>query len=224
MSSYSPSINALKATISDEFVTIVNDNELISFYPSTKNEHNKGIIFFHGANVEAESYAILGRLLAENGVSFVAFKMTSVFSNFDPSYAIELIKKLDHNTDWFVAGHSLGGAIASRMMYLYKESFEGLILLASYPAGKGVNLSRYHDLRVLSVWATKDYIVSKERIFTNKSKLPDKTIYYEIRGGNHAQFGSYGIQSGDHKADISETQQITETVAVITKFIFEDRL
>ncbi|MBR0081818.1 MAG: hypothetical protein IJP98_03650 [Clostridia bacterium] len=36
-----------------------------------------------------------------------------------------------------------------------------------------------------------------------------------IDGGNHAQFGSYGLQAGDGIARISPQQQIDETVSVI---------
>ena len=40
-----------------------------------------------------------------------------------------------------------------------------------------------------------------------------------ILGGNYAQFGSYGKQSGDNDASISAENQWNETVEAIESFI-----
>jgi hypothetical protein len=37
--------------------------------------------------------------------------------------------------------------------------------------------------------------------------LPPTTTYRPIDGGNHAQFGSYGAQMGDHAATIPAAEQ-----------------
>jgi hypothetical protein len=42
--------------------------------------------------------------------------------------------------------------------------------------------------------------------------LPPDTQWTAIEGGNHAQFGWYGPQSGDHPATISRTAQQARTV------------
>ena len=39
-----------------------------------------------------------------------------------------------------------------------------------------------------------------------------------IKGGNHSQFGSYGLQEGDGKASISAGEQRAQTV----RFVLED--
>ena len=46
-----------------------------------------------------------------------------------------------------------------------------------------------------------------EKITQSKDLLPASTTFVEIDGGNHAQFGSYGEQSGDNPAEISADEQ-----------------
>ena len=42
-----------------------------------------------------------------------------------------------------------------------------------------------------------------------------------IDGANHSQFGHYGFQLGDKRADISRAQQLAETVKNIMGFLKE---
>ena len=49
----------------------------------------------------------------------------------------------------------------------------------------------------------------------SKTKLRVLSVY----GGNHAQFGSYGVQQGDGVAAISGDDQIDRTVALIRQFV-----
>ncbi len=51
-----------------------------------------------------------------------------------------------------------------------------------------------------------------ENIETSRSLLPADTNFVAIEGGNHAQFGWYGPQSGDLPATISHPDQHTQTV------------
>ena len=44
---------------------------------------------------------------------------------------------------------------------------------------------------------------------------PARYIEHVIAGGNHAQFGSYGAQSGDGAASVTPEEQRAETVRVI---------
>ena len=50
------------------------------------------------------------------------------------------------------------------------------------------------------------------------------TNYTEIciEGGNHAQFGNYGVQKGDGTASISRKEQQNQTVEAIYKMIRDD--
>jgi hypothetical protein len=44
-------------------------------------------------------------------------------------------------------------------------------------------------------------------------------LYYEIKGGNHAGFGDYGVQAGDGKAAISADRQQNKAAVKIAEFI-----
>ncbi|RYZ25589.1 MAG: alpha/beta hydrolase, partial [Propionibacteriaceae bacterium] len=70
---------------------------------------------------------------------------------------------------------------------------EGLLLLASYPAGK---IERT-DLRVTSVSGDQDGLATPAKIEASKANLPASTTYVVVPGASHASFGSYGRQPGD---------------------------
>ncbi|UWG96942.1 alpha/beta hydrolase [Dehalobacter sp. DCM] len=53
------------------------------------------------------------------------------------------------------------------------------------------------------------------------SKITYKENVYEIKGGNHAQFGNYGLQKGDGIAQITADEQQSEAVRIIDAFIKE---
>ena len=54
-----------------------------------------------------------------------------------------------------------------------------------------------------------------------KSLMPNNTEYVMIEGGNHSQFGYYGLQSGDNVAKITREEQqsivILHTVDFLTQ-------
>jgi pimeloyl-ACP methyl ester carboxylesterase len=104
-----------------------------------------------------------------------------------------------------IAGHSQGGAAAasfalSNAASKKPMSVAGLIFFASFP-GKGVDLST-KSLPVVTVGATLDALASPAEIAAGRDRLPAGSRYVEIAGGNHAQFGEYGPQSGDGLAEI----------------------
>jgi hypothetical protein len=59
---------------------------------------------------------------------------------------------------------------------------------------------------VVSIYGTQD--ISSADVFENKRPLlPMDAEFVVIQGGNHAQFGDYGVQPGDHEATITRTDQ-----------------
>ena len=53
----------------------------------------------------------------------------------------------------------------------------------------------------------------------NKINLCSNYVESIIDGGNHANFGSYGVQSGDGEATIEQDLQIDLTIQSILDFI-----
>jgi hypothetical protein len=91
------------------------------------------------------------------------------------------------------------------------------VLWAAYPANSD-DLSQL-DLAILSVYATRDGLATPAKIEASRPLLPPDTRWVAIDGGNHAQFGWNGPQSGERPATISrEAQQreaVTPTVALL---------
>ena len=95
------------------------------------------------------------------------------------------------------------------------EAYEGLILLGSYSTA---NLSET-DLDVLSIYGSEDRVLNVKKYDKNKNNLPKDFTEVILEGGNHAQFGLYGKQSGDGEANISSKEQVQITVKHIVDLI-----
>jgi hypothetical protein len=91
------------------------------------------------------------------------------------------------------------------------EVIEGLALWASYPADNN-DLSG-SGLQVVSIYGTSDGVSEPETIAASRVRLPEDTIWLPIEGGNHAQFGWYGPQTGDFAPQIDHLEQQALTVA-----------
>lgn len=175
------------------------------------------MVFYPGAKVEASAYAPLMQETAASGIDCFPMKMPANLAIFGINRADVVRSDIagysyDH---WYIAGHSLGGTMAANYISKHTDNWDGLILLASYPTD---DLSKT-KLRVLSAYGSKDDILNRKKVESARQRMPKQ--YYErvIKGGNHAQFGSYGVQQGDDVAAISGDDQIDRTVALIRQFV-----
>ena len=175
------------------------------------------MVFYPGARVEASTYAPLMQETAASGIDCFLMKMPANLAIFGINRADVVRSDIagysyDH---WYIAGHSLGGTMAANYISKHTDNWDGLILLASYPTD---DLSKT-KLRVLSAYGSKDDILNRKKVESTRQRMPKQ--YYErvIKGGNHAQFGSYGVQQGDGVAAISGDDQIDRTVALIRQFV-----
>ena len=210
---YKSSSVANTALISDDNVE-VNIGDFISFTPK-HTEATKGLILYPGAKVDAKAYAPLAKGVAKEGYEVIIVDMPLNFAMLGTNKAEKVIKEYPHIQSWTIGGHSLGGVAASKFT-IDNPQIDGLILLASYPMGDELkNLG----VDVLSIWGSKDGVLNFENLIASKMKLPIDTKYVEIEGGNHAQFGDYGQQKGDHDAIISAEKQLQITEDSITDFL-----
>jgi pimeloyl-ACP methyl ester carboxylesterase len=121
----------------------------------------------------------------------------------------QIIQSDDPATRWVVAGHSLGGALASEVARDHDNLLAGLVLLGtSHP--RDIDLSSL-SIDVTKVYATNDGLASVAEVKAYAKKLPARTHWVEIDGGNHSQFGYYGFQLGDHRATIPRSEQQAQT-------------
>ena len=191
---------------SDENVNVSLDDGILFFDgPGTE----KALIFYPGAGIEVRAYAPLMHELAEGGMDCFLAEMPSNYAFLDPFRADVIIDNYSYES-WNLAGHSLGGAIAAQYAAKTEHDIDGLYLLAAFPIKKvdGVD-------DILYIYGSRDQIVSLNGVKKGIAKSPDNSREYVISGGNHSQFGSYGTQKRDGKAEISLEEQISQTAAQI---------
>ena len=174
-----------------------------------------GLIFYPGGKVEYTAYAPLLRACAENGILCALVRMPSNLAVLDANAADGLRQEHPEITTWYIAGHSLGGAMAANYAAAHAEDFDGLILLAAYSTKDLTGT----PLRVLSVYGSEDGVMNRESYEKNRANLPADTTEVVLDGGCHAQFGCYGPQAGDGIPTISGEEQLRQTAEAITVFI-----
>ena len=204
---------ALTAMQGSDQVDVVRD-EWIVFTPKNQAP-TVGFIFYPGGRVEAEAYAPILLAIAKSGYLVVNVPMPLNFAIFGIAKGAQVISAFPQIKHWAIGGHSLGGSMAANYIYNNPETFEGLILWGSYPANN--NSLQDRSIGVISIYGSEDGGV--ESIETSRNVLPETTTWVRIEGGNHAQFGNYGLQKGDGTAAISAEEQQQQTVEATTKFL-----
>jgi pimeloyl-ACP methyl ester carboxylesterase len=214
-SSSAPMPQALAALQSDDKVE-VSTNHWLTFRPRAA-EPSTGLIIYPGAKVDARSYAPTARAIAEQGYQVVIVPMPFNLAFFGSNAAADVINAYPTIQHWAIAGHSLGGILAAGFAGDHMTEVAGLIFWASYPSNQN-NLSS-RPLPVLSIYGTRDGIVTADNIANSRHLLPADTTWVAIVGGNHAQFGWYGPQQGDQPATISREQQTQEVIDATVGFL-----
>lgn len=180
------------------------EKNIITLYPETNS--NTGIIFYPGAKVEYISYIPLLNKLTEQGYVCFLPKMPLNFAFFDYNVADNIIDNNPNIKNWYVSGHSLGGAMASYYTSKNLNKVNGVILVGAYVYGD-IPLDK-----TLVLYGSNDLILNKEKL-----KSTDNEIL--IKGGNHSMFGNYGHQKNDGKGTITTEEQQEITVNFINEFI-----
>lgn len=168
-----------------------------------------GLIFYPGGKVEHTAYLPLLEQLRQNGITCVLVEMPYRLAVFNPNAAERVFEKLPDIQNWYMGGHSLGGAMAGSCASENLDRVKGLVLLGSYLYGT------FPPERSLIVYGSEDEVL-------DRSKITHHEYVVELAGGNHAQFGNYGVQKGDGTASITRKEQQRQTVEAILAFILND--
>ncbi len=209
-SAYQADANALTALESSKYVTVEETADYIAFVPAVEF-YGKGIIFYPGGSVEPEAYAPLMHSVAEEGYLCVIVKMPLKLAVLDADKADKVREDYPNVADWYMAGHSLGGAMAAGYAHENASQIRGLILLAAYSTE---DLTK-DNLEVLSIYGSMDCVLNMENYEEYRSNLPTDMAELILNGGNHANFGNYGAQRGDGVAKLSAVVQQAATVEAI---------
>lgn len=193
-----------------------------------------GLVFYPGGNVDPHAYIEPMSKFALSGImhQVVIVKMPANLAILDSDKGKWMYDQFPYVKRWVVAGHSLGGVAACKLVHKWPHFFYGLALFASYPQ-KSDDISWWTQT-VLSVRGENDGLISQEEMDAKLDYLPpairieslddfptvqkSQTIQYTIAGGNHAYFGQYGEQKGDGTATITPQDQIKETVKLLQKW------
>ena len=196
---------ALEVLAQDRGITVQNNLTILSpTYPT-----DTAIIFYPGAKVEAEAYLPLLDQIRQTGVACILVHMPFHMAIFDANAAEAVIDQFPEYQHWYIAGHSMGGAMASQFASDHPDLVDGLILMGAYIYGD------YPAEDTLTIYGSLNQSVEDNIDYTEN--------IVEIEGGNHAQFGNYGPQKGDLPAAISAEEQQKQTVEAIEAFLADTK-
>ncbi|MCU0279928.1 MAG: alpha/beta hydrolase [Candidatus Nanopelagicales bacterium] len=190
-------------------VSISSTNTGILMLPT--QARRTGVAFIPGALVDPRAYEQIFTPVVQAGYPVyiakpafgLAFSVSDVVAEAEAAYPLA--------ESWVVAGHSLGGAVASRQT----DQAAGLILLGAYP----IDDISSADVPVLSVSGSNDLLSTPEDIEASRENLPDDTEFVVIEGGVHAFFGDYGPQAGDGQPTTTREQAQEQTQQAMIDFL-----
>ncbi|HJS01070.1 MAG TPA: alpha/beta hydrolase [Flavobacterium sp.] len=195
--------------------TVKTNKDFFLFTP-VKNFKNV-FIFYPGAMVDPKAYLPLCRKIAQNNIKVYLIKMPwrLAANGYNKPKELNLFK--DRSKKYILAGHSQGAKMAAQFVFENPNLINKLILIGTtHP--RDISLSNL-EIPILKIYGSKDGVADEKSIIANKSKLPITAKFVRIEGANHSQFGYYGFQLGDNKAEISREQQQKTTLNSILQFL-----
>ena len=179
--------------------------------PSDRN----AMIFYPGAKVDETAYIPLLYQFAKEGMDVCLVKMPFHLAVFGIDKADEIIPQYGY-TNWYIGGHSLGGAMGAAYAAGHADRLKGVVLLAAYATKKLDD-----SLKEIVVYGSQDGVIRTGKLTEGRQFAPKQYIEHVIEGGNHAMFGNYGKQKGDGAGLITDKEQQAETVRAVMEAVRE---
>jgi pimeloyl-ACP methyl ester carboxylesterase len=136
------------------------------------------------------------------------------------SKASDVMAQYDYE-NWYIGGHSLGGAMSAVYAADHGDKLRGVVLLAAYATKKLDD-----DLKEIVLYGSEDRVLNVGKIVEGRKFAPGTAGHYlerVIEGGNHALFGNYGKQEGDGEARITAQEQQERIVGLDPGFACQAR-
>ncbi len=192
-----------KEMLDNENIQIIKEDVILI---SPNEESDIGFIFYPGAKVEYTAYIpILNEISNAANVNCFLVKMPLNYAFFDEDKAEIVLNSYTEIDSWYIGGHSLGSSIAGSFAGKNQELFNGVIYLGGYIYGD------YPKEKSLTIYGSLEERVDRIIDYTEN--------VVKIEGGNHSQFGNYGMQPGDKEANIDRATQQEITAEAINDFI-----
>ncbi len=186
------------------------DNIYFAFEPKNKVP-TIGLIIHPGGNCDPRAYAPMAQAIASKGYLVAILPMPNCISIGGYARTAKVIEDFGGIEKWVLTGHSVGGASISQYAYEY-GGIAGLVMMAAL-GHTNFPLDDTHNVEVLSLYGEKDTHLTPETIKERAGSLPADTVYVELAGANHTQFGwldptpnPYYFE-GDGPADITYQEQ-----------------
>jgi pimeloyl-ACP methyl ester carboxylesterase len=185
------------------------------FQPA-KKRLTTAFVFYPGGRVDYRSYAAPLHKIAAEGYLVILLPVRLNLAALDVNAADQAIAAFPEIRHWVVGGHSLGGSAAATYAST-NHDLGGVVFWASYPANDTLKNT---DMKVLSIYGTLD-MGGVNPFEASRANLPSDSEFVVIEGGNHSQFGDYGLQPGDTEATIPREEQQKQVVDATVKFLKE---
>lgn len=207
---------------SDSAQTALNSTAQVSVtkvegnYIFSPENSDTGLIFYPGGKVEVTAYAPLMQAFAREGVTCVLASMPFNLAVFNIGAADGVSEKFPAIEHWYLAGHSLGGAMAASYLSSHLNDYDGLILMGAYSTSP---LKR-EGLKAVAFVGSQDNVMNRSLYDSSRDNLPNDKLEFTIEGGCHSYFGDYGMQNGDGVPTITREQQ-TQLIVSTCKEYFQ---
>lgn len=210
ISTYPAEAEYLALIMSDDRVTISEEQNHFVITPASLDPDAFPVIFYPGGLVAPEAYLYkMGMTAARQEAIVYIIKAPFNAAIFNVKAAEKIIERYNLDQVW-IGGHSLGGIAACRYAVVNQESIYGLFLFGSYCDQTIIDF----EGPIVSVIGLQDLIINRENYDAAKSQLPSGATVFEIEGLNHSAFGSYGLQDGDGESNLSDEQVVNIISAV----------
>jgi len=229
-----PALDALTSSNAVAFSTVevdswdgttpapADDNIYYAFMPK-KTVPTVGFMILPGGNCDPRSYAPAAHAIAAKGFFTCIIPMPSCIAMFGYMRGDRIIQDHAKIETWVMGGHSVGGTAACPYAKT-SGKLSGVVIWASL-ADPSSELQKT-AIKVLSVYGSLDGRATPEQVKENAVYLPTDTVFEEIEGGNHTQFGwidpspnAYLEQDNAATITIEEQQEII--VRVTADFLMQ---
>jgi hypothetical protein len=189
------------------------DDAYWAWIPQT-NARNVGLIYYTHLFYDERAYSRIMQKMAEAKYPSFLLDIPWSMAFLTPFRGDLVLRDYPEIEHWVVAGHAVGGAMASLFAQRRRvKGVEGLALFGSYPLPL-FNDQSLTDIKAISIWGNRDGITPRIKWEDGRRWLPQNARFLEVDGANHSQMArlQVAVVNNDNPAELSRNQQ--ETIVV----------